>query len=248
MKEKKTTRQSAMRASTWAAPAEAVSKPPLSRDSIVQAAIRIANREGLKAVSIRKIATVLGASPMALYYHIPSKDDLLNLMLDATYAKCTFPEGIELGWRQVLTLFAAQHRSNLEEYPWSIAIHLDSREYGPEGIRALEWHLEHLASFGLDVRLSIRILGLVLNFVIGFVSNEDQESSLRVPAARAQSPVFAEPILATGRYPHVAKFVAAGIEPADDTAFARALNWLLDGVRPEFEKRAGPALKIKVPH
>jgi len=62
-----------MRASTWAAPAEAVSKPPLSRDSIVQAAIRIANREGLKAVSIRKIATVLGASPMALYYHIPAK-------------------------------------------------------------------------------------------------------------------------------------------------------------------------------
>ena len=240
MKEKKTARQSTIRASTWAAPAESASRPALSRESIVQAAIEIANQEGLKGLSIRKIATMLGASPMALYYHVPSKHNLLNLMLDATYAKLTFPECVDLDWRQVLTLFAAQHRRNLEENPWSISIRLDSREYGPEGIRALEWYLEHLSGFGLDVRLSIRILGLVLNFVIGFVSNEDRDSAQRT---RAATPVFAESVLSTGRFPFVTRFVEVGIEPADNAAFARALNWLLDGVSPVFQRQAAPALK-----
>lgn len=97
------------RPSIWAPRAEAQSKPALSRESIVRAAIKIANHEGLTALSIRKIASRLGASPMALYHHIPSKQDLFNLMLDETYTWFTFPEGIDLDWRQVLSLFAAQH-------------------------------------------------------------------------------------------------------------------------------------------
>jgi AcrR family transcriptional regulator len=235
LKHKKTTTRSAIRASIWAAPVETAGKLTLSRDAIVHAAINLANHEGLKAVSIRRIATVLGASPMALYYHIPSKDDLLNLMLDATYAQLTFPDGVDMDWRQVLSLFAAQHRRNLEQNPWSISIRLDSREYGPEGIRALEWYLGRLSSFGLDVPLCVRILGLLLNFVIGFVSSEPPAAARRTPRTRAANPLFAASVLATGRYPFVTKFVQVGIEPADNHAFARALNWLLDGVSPVFE-------------
>src|SRR5690348_243972 len=69
--------------STWEAIVRQDTRNGLSRDRIVAAGIAVADRDGLSAVSIRRIAAQLNASPMALYYYVPSKRDLLNLILDA---------------------------------------------------------------------------------------------------------------------------------------------------------------------
>src|SRR5690348_7113452 len=67
-------------------------RPSLSREQIVRAAIELADDEGLEALTMRRLATKLGAGAMSLYWHIPNKEDLLDLMLDAAFGEVALPE------------------------------------------------------------------------------------------------------------------------------------------------------------
>lgn len=78
----------------WERP-EPPSRPtpsPLSRDRIVRAAIELADTDGLEAVSLRKVATALDAGPMRLYRYLSTKEELLDLMVDAVYGEIPAPE------------------------------------------------------------------------------------------------------------------------------------------------------------
>jgi TetR/AcrR family tetracycline transcriptional repressor len=74
----------------------------LTRDAIVGRALEIGDEEGLEAVSLRRIASDLGVTPMALYRHVRDKNDLLNAMLDAVMAGIDLTAGIDpaMPWQQ----------------------------------------------------------------------------------------------------------------------------------------------------
>lgn len=78
-------------------PAARSSLSPLSRDRIVRAAIGLADGDGLPAVSLRKVAAALDAGPMRLYRYVDTKEELLDLMVDAVYAEIPLPEPLEEG-------------------------------------------------------------------------------------------------------------------------------------------------------
>jgi AcrR family transcriptional regulator len=122
----------------------------LTRKRIVAAAVAIADKEGLGAVSIRKIAAQLDSSAMALYHYVPSKRDLLNLMLDASYSDFEWQAETITGWREALRHFAWESRRLLKEHPWTSPLRAADPEYGPECIRILEGLFASLAQFGLD--------------------------------------------------------------------------------------------------
>ena len=206
----------------------------MTRDRIVSTGIALADERGLAAVSIRNVASRLKSSPMALYYHISSKHDLLNLMLDATYTEFQWPSERIRHWREALSHFAWESRRSLKRHPWLSILHSNDPEYGPECIRALESVLTSLGQFGLDVRTAIRILGTLFVFVNGFVASEtvaqDTSRSKRPPRSSVKQPVFSKAILDTGKFPNVLRFVEMGAELPDDSAFQRALGWMLDGI------------------
>ncbi len=208
---------------TWEAVASLEPGGGLTRERIVAAGVAIADRQGLGAVSIRKVAAQLGSSAMALYHYIPSKRDLLNLMLDSTYTEFQFPAQAMAGWRESMIHFAWENRRALKRHPWVSAVRMDGPEYGPECIRALEALLGSLARFGLDVKTSIQILGALFVFVNGFV------------AVEGQLPVFSKTVLASGQFPRVARIVKMDAEPSDQ-AFERELNWMLDGIASDLER------------
>jgi AcrR family transcriptional regulator len=224
-------------ASTWGMGAEPQADNGLSRERIVAAAVNIADRNGLTAVSIRKVAAQLGSSAMSLYHYIPSKRDLTNLMLDSTNAEFEFPAETITDWRGALSHFAWENRRCLNRHPWVSQLRTDNPEYGPECIRTLELLLASLARVGLDVRTSIRILGAVFIFVTGFVAEEAAEHGRRRPSS-GKHPEFSKTVLATGRFPNVAQFVEMRAETPDQL-FERALNWMLDGIAADLERRAG---------
>src|SRR5271170_2854357 len=145
-------------ASTWNAIAQ--DNNGLNRERIIAASVSIADQHGLAAVSIRRVASQLGSSAMALYHYVPSKRDLLNLMLDATYVEFQFPAETITHWRAALSHFAWESRRCLKRHPWLTLLRSDDPEYGPECIRVLEQLLASLARFGLDVRTAIRIIGI----------------------------------------------------------------------------------------
>jgi AcrR family transcriptional regulator len=222
--------------STWDAIVHEQDDSGLSRERIVAAGIAIADRDGLARVSIRRIAAQLDSSPMGLYHYVPSKRDLLNLMLDAANADFEWPVKTITDWRGVLCHFAGQSRRCLKEHPWVNQLRATDPEYGPESIRILEWLLTSLASVGLDVRTAIRVIGVLFVFVNGFVAAESSGSSARQNEGRrlpVNHPNFAKAILATGNYPHVKRFIEMTAENRDDEGFQHALNLILNGVASE---------------
>ena len=225
--------QRAPASSTWETLLQQEARNGLTRERIVGAGIALADRHGLAAVSIRRIAAQLGSSPMALYHYVPSKRDLLNLILDAINAEFAWPAARSADWRSTLSHFARESRRSLKRHPWAGALRAADPEYGPECIRTLESLLKTLSEFGLDTRTATRALGVLFVFVNGFVAAETGQAMLQDSKGRrhtANQPRFSSAVLATGKFPNVARFLAMGAELPDDDGFERALHWILDGI------------------
>src|ERR1700742_1418044 len=93
-------------------------RPGLSPDAIVEAAMRLADAEGLEAVSMARVAAELGFTTMSLYRHVASKEELLQLMFDAS---ATGAEGLVLEgdtWRERMRHWAVTQRDMLDRHPW----------------------------------------------------------------------------------------------------------------------------------
>ena len=219
--------------STWDKASQKEPRSGLTRARVVQTGIEVADRDGLDALSIRRIAAELKSSPMALYHYVPSKRDLLNLILDALNAEFEWPASQIHDWRDALGHFARESRRSLKLHPWASALRATDPEYGPECIRTLEALLTSLAQSGLDMRTATRALGVLFVFVNGFVAAETggvDRAHLSKNGRSASQPRFSRAILATGRFPQVSRFVEMGAELPNDEAFERALHWILDGI------------------
>ena len=201
----------------------------------------IADEEGLAAVSIRRIAARLQSSPMALYHYVPSKRDLLNLILDAFNAEFEWPSAKFTEWRTALSHFAWENRRCLKRHPWASTLRAADPEYGPECIRTFEALLTTLSQFGFEIRTATRALGVLFVFVNGFVAAETGDLAINHPKGSRRptsQPRFSSAILKTGKFPNVARFVEMGAELPDDEGFERALNWILDGIEADTRNRA----------
>jgi AcrR family transcriptional regulator len=224
--------------STWDAIVQQDARNGLTRERIVAAGVALADHHGLAAVSVRRIAARLGSSPMALYHYVPSKRDLLNLVLDALNTEFEWPAAGFPNWRSTLGHFAREGRRGLKRHPWASALRAADPEYGPECIRTLEFLLATLFEFGLDIRTATRALGVLFVFVNGFVAAETAGTGIHPSKSRRRAvpqPRFSHAVLATGKYPNVARFVEMGAELPDDDAFERALRWILDGIEADLE-------------
>ena len=231
-------RQRVKVSSAWDAIVHDGDDSSLTRERIVAAGIAIADHDGLAKVSVRRIAAQLDSSPMSLYHYVPSKRDLLNLMLDAANADFGWPAKTITDWRGVLCHFAWESRRCLKQHPWVNQLHASDPEYGPESIRILEWLLTSLSKVGLDVRTAIQVIRVLYVFVNGFVAAESSGSPTRNGQGRRPSvnqPTFAKAILATGNYPHVKRFIEMTAEIPDDQGFEHALNLILNGVAAEIQ-------------
>jgi AcrR family transcriptional regulator len=114
------------------------------RAAIVAAAVRIADAEGLEAVSIRRVAAELDVRPMSLYTHIASKDDLVDLMLNEVVAEVLLPEPLPTDWRAALRALAHQTHTAFRGHPWVLKAAGRPRPIGPNAWR----HGEQTAQAG----------------------------------------------------------------------------------------------------
>src|SRR5580658_2476952 len=100
-------------------------KPTLSLERIVAAAVRVADADGLDAVSMGRVAAELGAAAMSLYRHVSAKEELLSLMVDAAWGDSPDPLADGEGWRSGLCRWAWAMRASIKRHPWAIRIPLD---------------------------------------------------------------------------------------------------------------------------
>jgi AcrR family transcriptional regulator len=213
------TRAPARKPSTWESAAPEEPRDRLSRGRIVAAAIAIADEEGLAAVSIRNVADRLGSSPMALYNHVPNKQDLLNLMLDAAHAELTLRPDSVSNWRDAFTEVAWEMRRSLQRHPWLAAIRSGDPEHGPGYMRAFEFALAMGRQFGIAPEAAARILGALFALASGFAPSESGR----------ELPILSRSVLGSGDYPVLAHLVSTTTAPVGDARFAEVVAWLLDG-------------------
>jgi AcrR family transcriptional regulator len=216
----------------------------LDRSDIVAVAVAIADADGTEAVSMRRIAKELQVGVMSLYWHIESKEELHQLMLEAVQAEIEAADASG-DWRADLTVYARNTRAAMHRHPWAIDYIGGGPPSGPNDARNADQLIAALDGLGLDVKTTLWALMTVSTYVIGAALREIQEIRWERVAEDTMSgmaegdvaEMFAEfdrRVHSAGRYPHLVKILDAGIDPdaaeTRDERFEFGLSCVLDGI------------------
>jgi AcrR family transcriptional regulator len=226
----------------------------LSRDEIVRTAIAVADAEGTEAVNMRRIARELGSGTMSLYWHVASKDELLDMMIDAIVGEAQAPEPSG-DWRADLRAGACATRDALHRHRWAVNFMSTRPPAGPKMLRNLERSLGALDGLGLDKATALATLMAVATYVLGAVLREQQEANSErylaelfrdVPEAEKQAVIreFVQRIRTSGHFPQMVAMLDEGVDPdaaeTRDERFEFGLDCLLDGIAARLPQLAAP--------
>jgi DNA-binding transcriptional regulator YhcF (GntR family) len=214
------------------------SDPELGRATIVRAAVRIADAEGIDALSMRRVAASLGAGAMSLYRHVPGKDELMLLMRDAVFAEFPLPAAGPSDWRAALELTARTQWRLYRRHPWLARTTSLTRPYaGPNQLPYSEWNLRVLSALGLDDDTVFLLHLSLFSFVHGSAasleaeSREEADTGLTGSEWLAQREEAGRSVLGSGAFPVSARVFGAPDLGLDlDRLFEFGLARLLDGV------------------
>ena len=217
----------------WMRPEHAATGRPAgrSREEITAAAIAIADREGLDAVSMRRVAGDLGTGAASLYRYVETREDLLDLMIDATGAEYVFPR-VTGDWLTDLLAIGDQARAIMRRHPWLPSLLITRAVLGPNGLVLLEHVLAALAPHPAGISAKMEAFAMLNTVTALFTQNELTGGSDR----QQRNAAYLQHALATGGHPRLAELLApaaADPGPAPDPAdryrdiMARILTGLL---------------------
>ena len=175
----------------------------LSRGRVIGAAVALADREGVGALTMRALGDELGVKAMSLYHHVGGKDDVLDGIVDAVFAEIDAPvPGVD--WRAEITRRAVSARQVLRRHPWAVPLLESRRAPGPETLRHHEAVLATLRTAGFSVEATGHAYALLDAFVYGFAIQEAALPFGGERVAEAAVPIMER--FATGEYPHMVEF------------------------------------------
>lgn len=207
-------------------------KRELSTERIVEAAIEIADADGLDSVSMVKVATALGFTPMSLYRYVTGKDDLLLLMFDAASDVQVPPA--DGTWRDQLRSWATYVRAGYLAHPWLTSLPPSATPTTPNRLAILDAAMRAMRDLALPDPAKVSIALLLLGY-IGLFGEAGHEDGLDDVMREALPGLVTEE-----RFPSLAPAVADGVldRPivGSDQAFHFGLARLLDGVQQWVER------------
>jgi len=157
----------------------------LSPESIVEAAIRLADAEGLEAVSVRRVAAELDGRAMSLYDHFASKRELLASMTDEVVGEMLVFQPLPEAWREAVAVSARTMYAAYAAHPWAIFAAAQRVGPGPNGVKLAKQMARALATLPLEHGDVWQVQGIVNDYVIGYsfrtvgtVNPEDMEAAI----------------------------------------------------------------------
>ena len=145
-------------------------REPVSRERAIRVAVTLADSTGIESLSMRKLATELGIEAMSLYYHVKSKDDILDGMLDVVYSEFSTPRAGD-EWRTAMQERAESMRSVLAQHHWAISIKARTSP-GPETLGHLDSVIGCLRAAGFSMPLTGHAMSILDSYVHGFAQQE----------------------------------------------------------------------------
>jgi AcrR family transcriptional regulator len=163
-------------------------REPISREAIVTAAIGLLDREGLAALSMRRLAEELGTGAASLYWHVGSKDGLLDLVLDQIIGEAKIPDPDPAHWQEQLKQVARDQRAASLRHPWAVRVSIGRIPMGPNALRYSERILAILRAGGLPPHLAVQGYLLLIATINGFTIDETGVDD-GAPAADSPLPI-----------------------------------------------------------
>ena len=142
-------------------------RTPLTRERVLQAALRRADEGGIESLSMRKLGQELGVEAMALYHHFANKDDLVDSMVDLVFGEIELPP-TGGDWRTAMRQRAIAVRDALQRHRWAIGLMESRRRPGPANLRHHDAVIGSLRAGGFDIAMAAHAYSLLDSYIYGF--------------------------------------------------------------------------------
>ena len=205
----------------------------MNKERVLQAAVTVAVRDGIEALTMRKVADELGAGAMSLYHHVPNKEQLLDGMVDIVFSEIDRPT-TDVDWKTAMRTRAVSTREALVRHPWAIGLMEGRTSHGPANLSLHNAVLGCLREAGFSLEATVHAYSVLDAYIYGFALQQRDMSSENADdfAAEAQRQMHEyEAVLA--EYPYLVEVVGgyvakAGYDYASEFVFG--LDLILDGL------------------
>ncbi|MFG2569652.1 TetR/AcrR family transcriptional regulator [Streptomyces sp. NPDC048567] len=212
----------------------------LDRERITAASVRLLDAEGLAKFSMRRLAAELNVTAMSLYWYVDTKDDLLELALDAVYSEIA-PPPADAPWQDRLRAVAAAYRGLLVRHVWVSPLAGRFLNLGPHALLVTRTVQDVIRATGLPPESHGGALAAVFQFVYGFGTAEGRFARRSAEAGLSQDEYVRQARAAIQEQPRLDGFVedspgllaargGATVEEIRERDFAFALDLLIAGI------------------
>jgi AcrR family transcriptional regulator len=206
-------------------------RAPLSRELVLQTALRLADQGGLESLSMRKLGQELGVEAMALYYHLANKDEVLDGIVDLVFAEIETPS-IGPDWRTSMRRRGISLRDVLSRHRWAIGLMESRLNPGPANLGHHDAMIGSLRSAGFDMAMAAHAYSLLDSYIYGFALTKMNLPFETTTDIAEMAETMLEPF-PLGEYPNLWAFITEhAMKPGYDYAdeFDIGLDVILDGI------------------
>ena len=203
-------------------------RAPLTRERVLQAAIRMADEAGIESLTMRKVAKELGVEAMSLYNHVANKEDLLAGIVDAVAREIELPKRAR-NWKTAVRRSAISNRDTLLRHPWAARLWMTPGGGGSR-LEHSDWLLKTLREGGLSADRVYHGFHILQGYVLGYTFQQ-----LSVPYERQELAGMAQRFLRefpVDAYPDMAEHIRQHIKPrrGKEGGFELGLDLILSGL------------------
>jgi len=211
--------------------AEPETRTPLSRERVLRAAVELADRGGVEALSMRKLGQELGVDAMALYRHVRGKDDLLDGVVEQVVGEIQRPIVAD-DWKAGLRGQAMAARAVMLRHPWARRVLEERGTSGPAALAHIEAVLATLRDAGFSIDVAHHALHVLDSRIFGFNQALFEDSGPADPSPEVEAAI----VRGLAGYPAISELAKAASHEGvlgrcdDDVEFAFGLDLILDGL------------------
>lgn len=222
------------------AKAEATGRGSLSRERVVDAALRIVDRDGLDALTMRALGHELHVDPMAVYHYLPSKAAVLDGVVEAVIREVPTDVPAGLTWKDRLAVLAHGYREALRAHPNALPAVATRPDISPAALRVLDTALGILLGAGFAPANALKAVHVASCFVIGHALDESGFPLGIAEDTSGEDVVAAQQaVVESGEYPNLVRVADAAAGLRGDDTFDAGLASLIAG----FEALLSPAAR-----
>ena len=217
-------------------------RDPLNRKAIAAAAIRILDDGGLDGFTMRRVADALGTGPASLYWHVGSKDGLLDLVFEEVIGEQQVPDADPACWQDQLKDVAHTMRATILRHRDIVRISIGRVPMGPNALRYSDRVLAILRAGGASDQLAVLGHHLLISIVNGFTVDETGDGGQPVPEAIAAMTRDYLASLPPGQFPNLVALADHFAISDQDLRFEVLIDLFVDGLafRATLERGSSP--------